>query len=95
MSYERHYQLLQHKLALNSQHDTENAKLLQENESLTKQNEALANELRSIKEVIAFFILAYSKDVVLIVDTFLAFLGVGDSKGGERGVEARAAQRSG
>lgn len=54
MSYERHYQLLQHKLALNSQHDAENAKLLQETDALSKQNDALTDELRLIKEVSVF-----------------------------------------
>ena len=51
VSFERHYQLIQHKLALNAQLDAENDKLRQENETLAKANEATQEELRTIRVV--------------------------------------------
>jgi nucleoprotein TPR len=49
VSFERHYQLVQHKLSLNAQHDKENDKLRVENESLSKNSETVQEELRSLR----------------------------------------------
>jgi len=49
VSFERHYQLVQHKLSLNAQHEEENDKLRQENEVFGKTSEAVEEQLRSLR----------------------------------------------